>query len=97
MMELALVPHTNISLPAAREIYRDDEPAICKYNEAVFGCNIESNTMVLTPLCHWLDQDSDSNNMKCSRLSDRKKEVAEEGKFRLKNGIDNNSGMTFQW
>jgi hypothetical protein len=98
MIELALLQLTNLNLLAAKEIDRDDEPAIFKHNKDAIDCNFESNSMVLTPVCKWLNQISDSNGMKCSRISDRRKVLDEKGKFRLKNGIDSDSvGMPFQW
>ena len=98
MIELALLPLTYLNLPAAKEIDRGAESAILKYNDDVIGCNFESNSVDWTPVCHRLDRVLDSNNMEYSRLSVRRKGVAEEGKFRLKNGIDIKSvGITFQW
>ena len=98
MSELALLPHANPNMTADRKIDRDDEPLILKYNDAVIGCNFESISGGLKPLCHRLDQVFDSNYMKYPRTSVRRKEVAGEGKFRLKNGIENNTaGITFQW
>ena len=98
MIELAFLPLTYLHLPAAREIDRDAESPILKYNDDVIGCNFESNSVDWTPICHRLDRVLDSNNMEYSRQSVRRKGVAEEGKFRLNNGIDNKSiGITFQW
>jgi hypothetical protein len=91
MIEPALLPLTNLNLPAAREIDCVDEPAIHKCDDAVIGCNFESNSMGLTHVHPWLDQVLDSNNMKCSRLSGRRKRVDGKGKFRMKNGIESNS------
>jgi hypothetical protein len=98
MSELALLPHANLNMTAARKIDRDDEPLILKYNGGVIGCNFESISRGLKPSCHRLNQVFDSNNMKYSGPSVRRKGVDGEGKFRLKNGIDNNTaGITFQW
>jgi|SoiMethySBSTD1v2_1073268.scaffolds.fasta_scaffold2799656_1 hypothetical protein len=98
MIELALLPFADLNLMAARKIDLDDKPPNLKYNDAVIGCNFESISVGFKPVRHRLDQILNSNNMEYSRPSDRRKGVAEEGKFRLKNGIDNNSaGMTFQW
>ena len=98
MIELALLRLTNLSLSAGKEIDRDVAPAIFRYNKGVIDCNFEPNSKVLISIRHWLDQISDSNDMKCSRISGRRRAVDEKGKFRLKNGIDSDSvGMTFQW
>jgi hypothetical protein len=98
MIEFALLPLTNPNLTAAREKDRDDESAVSKYNDDVFGFNFESRSVGGTPVCHRLDQVLDFINMGCSRLSVRGNELAEEGLFRLENGIDNNSvGVAFQW
>lgn len=97
MIELALLPLTYLNLPAAREIDRDDESAILKYNDDVMGCNFESNSVGWTLVWHRLDQVLDSSIMEYSRPLVRRRGVDEEGKFRLENGIDNNSvGISFQ-
>jgi hypothetical protein len=98
MIELDFLRLMNLDLSAAKEIDRVVAPTIFRYNKGVIDCNFESSSMVLTPVRHWLDQISNSNAMKFSRISDRRKAVDEKGKFRLKNGIDSDSvGMTFQW
>jgi hypothetical protein len=99
MIELSLLPHTNINLPPAREIDSDDEQVMFDFSEeAVIGSNNESNSTVLVPVSPWLDQGSNSSIRKSSRLPYVKKGVAEEGKFSLTNDTDDNSdGITFQW
>jgi hypothetical protein len=98
MIEFALLPLTYPNLMAAREIDRDDESVVSKYNDHVFGCNFESRSVGGTPVCHRLDQVLDFFDIECSRLSVRGKELAEEGLFRLGSGIDNNSvGVAFKW
>ena len=98
MIEFALLPLTFPNLMAAREIGRDDESVVSKYNDDGSCCHFESRSVDGTPVCHRLDQVLDFFDMECSRLSVRGKELAEEGLFRLGNGIDNNSvGVAFKW
>jgi hypothetical protein len=91
MIKLALISQTNLNLSAASKIDCDDERATIKYMKHFAGYNFDGNTMFFTHLDHWLDQVSDSINIKCLRTSDRRKIIAEKGKFRLENGIDRNS------
>lgn len=95
MIELPLLSPTYLNLPAAD---RDDDSGILEYNDDVIGCNFESNSVGWTPVCHRLDQVLDSSIMEYSRPLARRRGLDDEGKFRLENGIDNNSvGISFQW
>jgi hypothetical protein len=98
MIKLALIPHANLNMTAARKIDHEDESPFLKYNDAVIGCIFESSSVGLKPAFHRLDQVLDSSNMVYSRPSDSRKGAAGQGKFLLTKYIDNNSaGTTFQW
>lgn len=91
MIKLALISQMNLNLSAATKNDCDDERATIKYMKYLAGCNFDGNSMFFTHLGHWLDQMSDSNNIKCLRSPDRRKTITEKGKFRLGSGIDRNS------
>ena len=98
MIGLVLLPLTHLNYKTARELDHDDESAVLKYKDDAIGHKFESSSVSGTPVCYRLDQVLDSINMEYSRLSVRKKGLAEERKGPLKRGIDSSSiGMAFQW
>jgi hypothetical protein len=88
MMKLALISQMNLNLSAVSKNDCDDERANIKYMKYLAACNFDSNSMFIIHLGHWLDQVSDSINIKCLRSSNRRKTITEKGKFPLGIGID---------
>jgi hypothetical protein len=87
MIKLAL-SQMNLNLSAVSKNDCDVERATNKYMKYLAACNFDSNSTLITHLGHWLDQVSDSIDIKCLRSSNRRKAITEKGEFRLRIGID---------